>query len=93
MRRTSSRWGERDAAPVGTYLEFSDGYAQRTLSDLVREGDNVIVFRTFAKVYGQVKQRTACCQNRMDRISMLRRGGALNSQARAGTPTKPWVNC
>jgi histidinol-phosphate aminotransferase len=34
------------------YLEFSDGYAERTLGDLVRAGENVIVFRTFAKVYG-----------------------------------------
>jgi histidinol-phosphate aminotransferase len=34
------------------YLEFSDRYAERTLVDLVREGENVIVFRTFAKVYG-----------------------------------------
>jgi histidinol-phosphate aminotransferase len=34
------------------YLEFSDGYARRTLVDLVRDGANVIVFRTFAKVYG-----------------------------------------
>lgn len=34
------------------YLKFSDGYAQRTLGDLVRDGDNVIVFRTFAKIYG-----------------------------------------
>jgi histidinol-phosphate aminotransferase len=34
------------------YLEFANGYAGRTLSDLVREGQNVIVFRTFAKVYG-----------------------------------------
>jgi histidinol-phosphate aminotransferase len=34
------------------YLEFSDRYAERTLGDLVREGENVIVFRTFAKVYG-----------------------------------------
>jgi histidinol-phosphate aminotransferase len=34
------------------YLEFSDRYAGRTLSDLVREGENVIVFRTFAKIYG-----------------------------------------
>jgi len=33
------------------YLEFSDGFAQRTLVDLVRDGANVIVFRTFAKVY------------------------------------------
>ena len=34
------------------YLEFSERYAERTLSDLVREGENVIVFRTFAKIYG-----------------------------------------
>ena len=34
------------------YLEFSDGYAERTLCDLVRDGENVIVFRTFAKIYG-----------------------------------------
>jgi histidinol-phosphate aminotransferase len=34
------------------YLEFSDRYAERTLVDLVREGENVIVFRTFAKIYG-----------------------------------------
>ncbi len=34
------------------YLEFADHFAQRTLTDLVRGGENVIVFRTFAKVYG-----------------------------------------
>lgn len=34
------------------YLEFADRFAQRTLTDLVRGGANVIVFRTFAKVYG-----------------------------------------
>jgi histidinol-phosphate aminotransferase len=34
------------------YLEFADHFAQRTLTDLVRAGQNVIVFRTFAKVYG-----------------------------------------
>jgi len=34
------------------YLEFSDDFPRRTLADLVREGSNVIVFRTFAKVYG-----------------------------------------
>src|ERR1700722_4341560 len=34
------------------YLEFSERYAERTLSDLVREGENMIVFRTFAKIYG-----------------------------------------
>jgi histidinol-phosphate aminotransferase len=34
------------------YLEFADRFAQRTLTDMVRAGQNVIVFRTFAKVYG-----------------------------------------
>ena len=34
------------------YLEFADRFAERTLADLVRTGENVIVFRTFAKVYG-----------------------------------------
>jgi histidinol-phosphate aminotransferase len=34
------------------YLEFADHFAERTLTELVRGGDNVIVFRTFAKVYG-----------------------------------------
>jgi len=34
------------------YLEFADRFAERTLTDLVREGENVIVFRTFAKIYG-----------------------------------------
>jgi histidinol-phosphate aminotransferase len=34
------------------YLEFSDSFQERTLAGLVQAGDNVIVFRTFAKVYG-----------------------------------------
>ncbi|HLW24035.1 MAG TPA: histidinol-phosphate transaminase [Steroidobacteraceae bacterium] len=34
------------------YLEFADRFESRTLADLVRAGDNVIVFRTFAKIYG-----------------------------------------
>ena len=34
------------------YLEFADQFTQRTLADLVRGGGNVIVFRTFAKVFG-----------------------------------------
>src|SRR6202051_1075171 len=34
------------------YLEFADHFAERPLTDLVRGGENVIVFRTFAKVYG-----------------------------------------
>ncbi len=34
------------------YLEFADDFSARTLVELVRNGDNVIVFRTFAKAFG-----------------------------------------
>lgn len=34
------------------YLEFADFFGQRTLAELVRTGENAIVFRTFAKMYG-----------------------------------------
>jgi len=34
------------------YLEFSDDFAARTAVSLTREGENVMVFRTFAKAYG-----------------------------------------
>jgi histidinol-phosphate aminotransferase len=34
------------------YREFADHFTQRTLADLVRGDENVIVFRTFAKAYG-----------------------------------------
>jgi histidinol-phosphate aminotransferase len=34
------------------YLEFADSFSERTLADLVRASQNVIVFRTFAKIYG-----------------------------------------
>ncbi len=34
------------------YLEFADDFQRRTLAGLVNAGENVIVFRTFAKIYG-----------------------------------------
>ncbi len=34
------------------YLEFDDDFAGRTAVGLTREGANVIVFRTFGKIYG-----------------------------------------
>lgn len=34
------------------YLEFTDDFAGRSVVDLVRAGENVIVFRTFSKAYG-----------------------------------------
>lgn len=34
------------------YLEFSDDYAARTAAAFTRAGENVLVYRTFAKAYG-----------------------------------------
>ncbi len=34
------------------YLEFSDDFAGRTALTNLRQGDNIMVFRTFAKAYG-----------------------------------------
>lgn len=34
------------------YLEFADDFAARSAVGLVREGENVLVFRTFSKAYG-----------------------------------------
>jgi histidinol-phosphate aminotransferase len=34
------------------YLEFTDEFAARTLVDRTRAGENVVVFRTFDKMYG-----------------------------------------
>jgi histidinol-phosphate aminotransferase len=34
------------------YLEYTDDFATRSAADLVRQGSNVAVFRTFAKIHG-----------------------------------------
>ncbi len=34
------------------YLEFSDDFAGQTVVDLVRGGENVLIYRTFSKAYG-----------------------------------------
>src|SRR5580704_13891184 len=52
--KTFARTVSRQALVIvdEAYLEFADRFTQRTLADMVRSGENVIVFRTFAKVYG-----------------------------------------
>jgi histidinol-phosphate/aromatic aminotransferase/cobyric acid decarboxylase-like protein len=34
------------------YLEFEPDFAQKTAVELTRSGANVVVFRTFGKIYG-----------------------------------------
>src|ERR1700692_4669234 len=52
--KTFARTVSRQALVIvdEAYLEFADHFTQRTLADLVRGGENAIIFRTFAKVYG-----------------------------------------
>src|ERR1700676_1088318 len=52
--KTFARTVSRQALVIvdEAYLEFADRFTKRTLADMVRSGENVIVFRTFAKVYG-----------------------------------------
>ena len=52
--RNFARETSRQASVVvdEVYLEFAGDFAQRTLVDLVRADENVIVFRTFEKAFG-----------------------------------------
>jgi histidinol-phosphate aminotransferase len=53
LRDFAHRVGRRALVIVDeAYLEFADQFSRRTLSDLVRAGENVVVIRTFAKIYG-----------------------------------------
>jgi len=43
------------------YLEYTDDFAGRTAVNNIKEGDNVIVFRTFAKAYGMAGLSIGYC--------------------------------
>jgi histidinol-phosphate aminotransferase len=63
------------------YLDLADDYAGRTLVGLVAEGHNVIVTRTFSKVYALAGQRIGYGIMQPKMIAQLRRyntGGAIN---------------
>jgi histidinol-phosphate aminotransferase len=48
-----SQMSERTTVIVDeAYLEFEPDFAQRTVAGLTRAGRNVVVFRTFGKIYG-----------------------------------------
>lgn len=43
------------------YLEYADDFAGRTAVNNIKEGDNIIVFRTFAKAYGMAGLSIGYC--------------------------------
>ena len=65
------------------YLDIADNFASRTCVDLVRDGHNVIVLRTFSKIFGLAGLRVGYGIAAPKLIALLRSygGGSLGSLA------------
>jgi histidinol-phosphate aminotransferase len=57
------------------YLEFEPDFAQRTAASLTRDGHNVIVFRTFGKIYSLAGLSIGYAIVPLDLANSLRRAG------------------
>lgn len=69
------------------YLEFLEPHEQRSMVELVRQGHNVIVSRTFSKVAGLAGLRIGYCIAQPDTIRRLQKfqmGPVINQAALAG---------
>ncbi|MFT3726015.1 MAG: histidinol-phosphate transaminase [Hyphomonadaceae bacterium] len=63
------------------YLHLCDNYEANVMTGLVREGHNVIICRTFSKIYGMAGQRLGygIASPEMSRkMGMVTRGGGIN---------------
>ena len=63
------------------YLHLCDDYDANVMTGLIREGHNVVVCRTFSKIYGMAGQRLGygIAQPELARsIAMTTRGGGIN---------------
>lgn len=54
------------------YLEYTDEGARNSMIDLVRKGENVIISRTFSKIYGMAGLRVGYALARADLVQKLR---------------------
>lgn len=54
------------------YLEYTNEGARNSMVDLVRKGENVIVSRTFSKIYGMAGMRVGYALARADLVQKLR---------------------
>lgn len=65
------------------YLDIADNFAGRTCVDLVRDGHNVIVLRTFSKIFGLAGLRVGYGIAAPQLVALLRTtgGGSLGSLA------------
>lgn len=63
------------------YLEYTDDFAERSAVSLVREGANVIVFRTFDKIHGLAGLPIGYVLAPLDLANALRKQGAGDAEA------------
>ncbi|WP_084395625.1 pyridoxal phosphate-dependent aminotransferase [Henriciella aquimarina] len=61
------------------YLEMSDDYPNNTMKSLVSDGKNVIVCRTFSKLYGLAGQRLGYAVMPAEMVTWMRQSGQLSS--------------
>jgi histidinol-phosphate aminotransferase len=54
------------------YLEYTNDFPRNSMIDLVRKGENVIVSRTFSKIYGMAGLRVGYALARADLVQKLR---------------------
>ncbi len=63
------------------YLHLCDDYDANVMTGLVREGHNVIICRTFSKIYGMAGQRLGygiASPDTSRKMGMVTRGGGIN---------------
>lgn len=63
------------------YLHLCDDYDANVMTGLVREGHNVIICRTFSKIYGMAGQRLGygiASPEMAKKMGMVTRGGGIN---------------
>jgi histidinol-phosphate aminotransferase len=63
------------------YLHLCDDYDGNVMTSLVREGHNVVICRTFSKIYGMAGQRLGYGIASLDmakKLGMVTRGGGVN---------------
>jgi histidinol-phosphate aminotransferase len=63
------------------YIHLADGYQKHVMTGLVREGHNVVICRTFSKIYGMAGQRLGygiASGELAQKMGMVTRGGGIN---------------
>ena len=63
------------------YLHLCDDYDANVMTSLVREGHNVVICRTFSKIYGMAGQRLGygiASPEMAKKMGMITRGGGVN---------------